>query len=351
MSILFGDLFPTGGNLPPRQYDPPTGGSTSPGAQSLKFEVNGIEADVGRVADQTQDVFQGARAFFGSQATNTLEQQENAVQEATGLNEKFITYHPPAPNSEAFLSELNTAAFASRHLARGRADSFQDQIAGQSAVSSGWDDTGIASEALNELIQSEVVDQVIDSAKVRTVFDLRHAGDVWNAASTRRIDGIFDEHNAESNLLNRQRQGYTTNDPENAGNTLHDNPSTQFAAADGTLSVNNMVQEAISTQKSNASIENILDMRRDPAEVFDSGVTDIAISLNGDFVDGTNPGGNRALSFVESIQEQALVQQAEAGLDEHGNSSFMGGTAMNNAIQTADNVQIADTYHLTDILI
>jgi hypothetical protein len=334
---MFGDLFPNLAAPPPVQRG---------GIQSYKIEMNNLEADVHRSADQTQDVFQGARAFFGANAANTLNQQENLAQEASGLNEKNIVYTPPTPTDEASLERVATALFASRFLARGRADNLQDQIGGQSAVSSGFDDAGNMSDARNELLQEEKTEQVIEDVKVKTFFDLRQAG----RSGTRRIDAIFDDQVAESNLLNRQRQGYTTVDPAQKGDTIFDNPSTQFASSDGTISQNNMVQDASSVQRSNSSIENLVDMRRDP----DSGGNDdveVAISLNGDFVDGENDGRTRAVSFIESIQEQALVQQAQAGFDEMGNPTGNGGFSMNNAIQTMDNIQIGDVSHLTDIYI
>ena len=258
---------------------------------------------------------------------------------------------PFTPNEEAKLQQLSTALFASRFLARGRADNIQDQVGGQSAVSSGWDDSGNLSDARNELLQQETVDQVIEESTVRTIFDIRHAGDIWNQAGVRTIDGIFDDQNAEAHLFNQQRQGYTTADPAQKGDTLYDNPSTQFASSDGAISVNNMVQDASSTQRSSSAIETILDLRRDPSDVVDNNDTEFAISLNGDFVDGENPGRHRAVAYVESIQEQALVQQAQAGFDEEGNITGNGGVAVNNAIQTADNVQIGEVYHLMDILV
>jgi hypothetical protein len=344
LSSIFGDLFPA--------VTVATGPTqTSGGTQSLKFEVNGLTSDVYRKADQSQDVFQGARAFFGAQTGNTLQQQEDVTQEATGANEKFVTYTPPQPNSEARLDQLTVALFASRFLARGQGDNFQDQLGGQSAVSGGWDSSGTASNARNELLQQEHVDQVIEESKVRTVFDLRQAGDIWNQTGIRRIDGILDDQNAEANLLNHQRQGYTTADPAQKGNSLYDNPVTQFASTDGACSVNNLVQDVSSNQKSTSIIENLLDLRRNPTETLDENTTEVAISLNGDFVDETNPGRHQAISFLESIQEQALVQQAQAGFDEQGNPTGNGGVVVNNAIQTASNVQIGDVRHTTDILV
>jgi hypothetical protein len=338
---MFGDLFPNLSTPPPTPPPVQRGG-----IQSYKIEMNNLEADVHRSADQTQDVFQGARAFFGANAVNTLNQQETLAQEASGLNEKNIVYTPPTPTDGASLERITTALFASRFLARGRADNLQDQIGGQSAVSAGLDDAGNMSDARNELLQEERTEQVIEDVKVKTFFDLRQAG----RAGSRRIDVIFDDQVAESNLLNRQRQGYTTVDSAQKGDTIFDNPSTQFASSDGTVSQNNMVQDASSVQRSNVSIQNLIDLRRDP-DSDANGDIEVAISLNGDFVDGENNGRTRAVSFIESIQEQALVQQAQAGFDEMGNPTGNGGFSINNAIQTMDNIQISDVSHLTDIYI
>jgi len=336
MSML-GNIFPTVTTPTPV----PLGG-----IRSYKIEVNSLEADVHRAADQTQDVFQGARAFFGANATNTLNQKENLLQEATAVNEKNFLYEPPAPDSNGIQS-LSTALFASRFLARGRADNLQDQIGGQSAVSAGVDAGGNMSTALNELLQEEHVEQVIEDVKVKTYFDL---SGLVGAAGNRRIDVILDEQVAESNLLNRQRQGYTTVDSAQKGDSLFDNPSTQFASSDGTVSQNNLVQDASSIQRSSSLIDNLVDLRR-KSGTGSTGNTEVAISLNGDFVDGENTGRTRAVSFLESIQEQALVQQAQAGFDEMGNPTGNGGVSVNNAIQTMENVQIGDVRHVTNILI
>jgi len=339
---MFGDLFP---NIDV--------GTAQPlgGIQSLKFEVNGVEADAQRSADQTQDVFQGARAFYGASARNTLNQQEDLAQEASAVNEKYVTYEPQDYNEDTDYGGLATALFASRFLARGRADNVQDQIGGQSAVSSGIDGAGNISQAVNELLQEEVVEQIIEEASVRTTFDLRQLGDVWNATESKRIDAIFDDHNAEGHLVNRQRQGYTTVDPAQSGNTLFDNPASQFASADGSVSQNNLVQDATSTQKTTSSIENLADFRNTGSSIPDAGDTEVAISLNGDFVDGQNEARSRSISLIESIQEQALVQQAQAGFDEEGNVTGRGGTSLNNALQMVKNMQVGDVYHLTDVLI
>lgn len=340
---MFGDLFPNVTVGDPQQRG---------GIQSYKYELNNLESEVQRDADQSQDVFQGARAFFGASAINTLQQDESIAQEASGVNEKNITYSPLALSDDDSAERIATAVFASRFLARGRANNTQDQIGGQSAVSAGYDDSGNMSEARNELLQEEHVEQILDEVSVKTFFDLRQPGNTWNRAGERRIDVIFDEQQAEGHLFNQQRQGYTTVDETQKGNTLFDNPTTQFASSDGTVSQNNMVQDASSYQQTNTSIENVADLRRDPvADVPSIGDTEVAISLNGDFVDGENPGRTRSLSFVESIQEQALVQQAAAGFDEAGNVTGNGGFTLNNAIQTVDNVQIADVHHLTDILV
>jgi hypothetical protein len=334
---MFGDLFPvvSSGTAQPR------------GAiYSLKFEVNGLEAEAERSSEQSQDVFQGARAFYGATTLNTLNQQEDLAQEASAVNEKFVTYEPGDLPEDTSLQKLTTALFASRFLARGGADNAQDQIGGQSAVSSGLDDGGNISTARNELLQEEDVEQVIEESTVRTQFDLRQL-----SARERRIDAIFDDHNAEAHLSNEQRQGYTTADPAQKGNTLFDNPTSQFASSDGSISQNNMVQDASSTQKSNTLIETFADFRKDSSSSDDSGDVEVAISLNGDFVDGENTARNRAITFVESIQKQALVQQAMAGFDEAGNVTGNGGVAMNNAIQTVSNSQIGQVKHLTNILV
>jgi len=334
---MFGDLFPVVSSGPPQPRS---------GIHSLKFEVNGVEAEAQRSSEQTQDVFQGARAFFGATTVNTLNQQEDLAQEASAVNEKFVTYEPGDLPQDTPLQKLTTALFASRFLARGRADNAQDQIGGQSAVSSGLDDGGNISTARNELLQEEDVEQVIEETTVRTRFDLRQLG-----AKQRRLDAIFDDHNAEAHLSNEQRQGYTTADPAQKGNTLFDNPTSQFASSDGSISQNNMVQDAGSTQKSNTLIETFADFRKNGSSGADPGDVEVAISLNGDFVDGTNSARSRAITFVESIQKQALVQQAMAGFDENGNVTGNGGYALNNAIQTVSNSQIGKVKHLTNILV
>ena len=326
---------------------PPDTGNLMGGVRNNQVTLNDLSAEFMRDAQQNQDVFQTSRAFSGAVNTNNLTQTEEVSQNGTAANVKDVIIDPPAKNPNIpdafnykYLNKVITDVDAANYLARGLANSQQDQLAGQSAFASLWDFDGNLSDAVNNLYQDELVEQKLELTEVVTHVEVPQPDHVWNNARYRIIDLDAENHDAQAILSAEQRQGYTVADPSLQGNPNFDAPVTQFGSADGAIANNNLSQSVANKQTNTVLMENTYDLRRDPAGELTPRTTDIMINI----------GDNRAINSESAVQSQALIQQANGGVDETGQMTENGGFVTNSAIQMAEIREEGHVQHTTNVI-
>jgi hypothetical protein len=317
------------------------------GVRNNQVTLNDLSAEFMRDASQTQDVFQNARAFSGAVNSNSLTQAEEISQSGTAANTKEVVIDPPAPNDNIpetfhnnYIYQVITDVDAANYLARGIANSQQDQLGGQSAFASLLDFDGNLSEAVNSLFQDELVEQKLELTEVQSQVTVNQPDWVWNNARFRQITLDAENHDAQAILSAEQRQGYTSADPALQGNTAFDAPLTQFAAADGAYAQNNLSQSVANKQTNTVLMENNYDLRRTPADTLSPRTAEILI----------NVGDNQSINSESAVQTQALIQQAMGGVNEEGQATENGGFVQNSAMQIAEIYEQGYVEHVTNVL-
>ena len=296
------------------------------GVREHRAILNNLQADAFRSASQSQDTAQAARAFSGSDVTNSQTQTANLSQTATANNTKTVTIgavEGTNANTAAFnfnyLNKYIAGADANDWLARGAANIAQDQGGDQSGFAKLNDFAGVDSDAANNLTQNAQVTQQFDVDLSATLSNTTIANDPGNAfqeARFRTIEANLNDQSAQAIFTSGQRQG-------GAGD-----PTSQVAVADGGNVDNTMAQTATVVQTGNdVTLTGTFDLSVNETAPLSPRTTDLFVRMN----------GNSAINSSAASQEQNAVQSGAGGVDENGNVTENGGTADNQGTATASN--------------
>jgi hypothetical protein len=298
------------------------------GVREHRAILNNLQADAFRSASQSQDTAQAARAFSGSDVTNSQTQTANLSQTATANNTKTVTIgavEGTNANTAAFnfnyLNKYIAGADANDWLARGAANIAQDQGGDQSGFAKLNDFAGVDSDAANNLTQNAQVTQQFDVDLSATLSNTTIANDPGNAfqeARFRTIEANLNDQSAQAIFTSGQRQG-------GAGD-----PTSQVAVADGGNVDNTMAQTATVIQTGNdVTLTGTFDLSVNETAPLSPRTTDLFVRMN----------GNSAINSSAASQEQNAVQSGAGGVDENGSVTENGGTAENNGTATASNLE------------
>jgi len=298
------------------------------GVREHRAILNNLQADAFRSASQSQDTAQAARAFSGSDVTNSQTQTANLNQNATANNTKTVTIgavEGTNANTASFnfnyLNKYIAGADANDWLARGAANIAQDQGGDQSGFAKLNDFEGLESGAANELTQNAQVTQQFDVDLSATLSNTTIANDPGNAfqeARFRTIEANLNDQSAQAIFTSGQRQG-------GAGD-----PTSQVAVADGGDVDNTMTQTATVVQTGNdVTLTGTFDLSVNETAPLSPRTTDLFVRMN----------GNSAINSSAASQEQNAVQSGAGGVDENGSVTENGGTASNSGAATASNVE------------
>jgi hypothetical protein len=296
------------------------------GVREHRAILNNLQADAFRSASQSQDTAQAARAFSGSDVTNSQTQTANLSQTATANNTKTVTIgavEGTNANTAAFnfnyLNKYIAGADANDWLARGAANIAQDQGGDQSGFAKLNDFAGVDSDAANNLTQNAQVTQLFDvdlSATLSNTTIANEAGNAFQEARFRTIEANLNDQSAQAIFTSGQRQG-------GAGD-----PTSQVAVADGGNVDNTMAQTATVVQTGNdVTLTGTFDLSVNETAPLSPRTTDLFVRMN----------GNSAINSSAASQEQNAVQSGAGGVDENGNVTENGGTADNQGTATASN--------------
>jgi len=298
------------------------------GVREHRAILNNLQADAFRSASQSQDTAQAARAFSGSDVTNSQTQTGSLTQIALTNNTKTVTIgavEGQNANTAAFdfnyLQKYIAGADANDWLARGAANIAQDQGGDQSGFAKLEDFAGVESDAANALTQNAQVTQVFDVDLSATLSNTTNAGNVGNAfqeARFRTIEANLNDQSAQAIFTSGQRQG-------GAGD-----PVSQVAVADSGDVDNTIAQTATIIQTGNdVSLTGTFDLSVNETSALSPRTTDLFVRMN----------ENSAINSSAASQEQNHVQSGAGGVDENGSVTENGGEANNNGTATATNTE------------
>ena len=298
------------------------------GVREHRAILNNLQADAFRSASQSQDTAQAARAFSGSDVTNSQTQTASLSQTATANNTKTVTIgavEGQNANTAAFdfnyLQKYIAGADANDWLARGAANIAQDQGGDQSGFAKLEDFAGVESDAANALTQNAQVTQVFDVDLSATLSNTTNAGNVGNAfqeARFRTIEANLNDQSAQAIFTSGQRQG-------GAGD-----PVSQVAVADSG-DVDNTITQTASINQIGAGVNltGTFDLSVNETSALSPRTTDLFVRMN----------ENSAINSSAASQEQNHVQSGAGGVDENGSVTENGGEANNNGTATATNTE------------
>lgn len=292
------------------------------GQRNHQATLSNLQSDVFRNAEQTQDIVQSARSYSGADTVNNLTQSEFVKQDGLSVNDKKINIAPPGPAGVPpefkfnYLQRVLTDYDAVDYLSRGAGNITQNQRTGQNALGRLFDFDGIRSSSANNLNQIEEVDQTVE-AHLDVLADIRQNPVTYKNARFRDIFADINDQDAQAIMSTVQRQGYL-NDGDGPS------PSVQAGIADGGFATNNLTDSATANQENLVTLTGLVDLRRDPIPPLTPRSADFQVNMGGD-------GTLHAVNSNSSVQEQALVQEASGGVEEHGTPTENGGSADNNA--------------------
>ena len=325
------------------QYPYNDSGQLMGGQRNHQAELNNLQSDVFRNAEQTQDIMQAARAYSGSEVVNNLSQDEELRQDGYALNTKEVDIAPPnaatAPPgfNYNYLQRVITDYDAADYLSRGVANLAQNQHVGQNAFARLMDFDGIPSYAANNLHQMEDVYQTLQ-ADLDVDVNIQQTPATYKNARFREIFADVHNQDAQGITSTTQRQGYLSGgDP---------NPSVQAGAADGAIAENNLVDIANAYQDNLVTLNGVIDLRRQPLPPVTPRSADLIVSMNGD-----NDGAHRAINSNSAVQEQALVQEASGGVEEAGYPTENGGFVNNNGSLSQYSKETAAVLHDITVMV
>ncbi len=219
------------------------------GVRNHRAILNNVQADALRSASQDQTTSQAARAFSGSNVTNSQTQTASLAQTATATNIKGVQIDAvTGTNANAngfnhnFLEGFLTGIEVTDHLARASANVAQNQGGDQSGQTRFRDADGNFGTAQNTLTQNVSADQQFDVDAVQSNAVLIGNGDVGDAfhqSRFREIEGSFNGLTSEALFTSGQRQGSAAT------------PFVQAALADGGIVSNVLNQNATLDQTNN----------------------------------------------------------------------------------------------------
>ena len=219
------------------------------GVRNHRAILNNVQADALRSASQDQTTSQAARAFSGSNFTNSQTQTASLAQTATATNIKGVQIDAvTGTNANAngfnhnFLEGFLTGIEVTDHLARASANVAQNQGGDQSGQTRFRDADGNFGTAQNTLTQNVSADQQFDVDAVQSNAVLIGNGDVGDAfhqSRFREIEGSFNGLTSEALFTSGQRQGSAAT------------PFVQAALADGGIVSNVLNQNATLDQTNN----------------------------------------------------------------------------------------------------
>ncbi len=219
------------------------------GVRNHRAILNNVQADAHRSASQDQTTSQAARAFTGSNVTNSQTQTASLAQTATATNIKGVQIDAVTgtnANADAFnhnfLEGFLTGIEVTDHLARASANVAQNQGGDQSGQTRFRDADGNFGTAQNTLTQNVSADQQFDVDAVQSNAVLIGNGDVGDAfhqSRFREIEGSFNGLTSEALFTSGQRQGSAAT------------PFVQAALADGGIVSNVLNQNATLDQTNN----------------------------------------------------------------------------------------------------
>ena len=300
-------------------------GSLMGGVREHRATLNGLQSDAFRSASQAQNTGQAARAFSGSNVTNSQAQTVRLSQLAIAENHQQVTIHAVEATNPAvddfnfnYLQRYIAGADANDWLSRGAANIAQDQGGDQSAFARLHDFDGNDSTAYNTLSQDAHVDQRFDVDLTATVSNTTTAdeeGTAYNQARFRTIGAELGNQSAQAIFTSGQRQGY------------FDAPVTMVAVADGADADNTLTQKArIQQLRNDVNLEGDFDLRRNETGVLSPRTTDLFVNMNAHDKLGDT---TSAINSSAASQEQGMVQSAAGGVNEDGQQTENGGFAMN----------------------
>jgi bacterioferritin (cytochrome b1) len=314
------------------------------GQRNHQVQLDNLQSDVFRNAQQTQDIVQAARAYSGSDVVNNLTQDEEINQDGLAVNEKEVVIEPttvanvPAGFNFNYLQRVVTDFDAADYLSRGVANLSQNQHVGQNAFARLMDFDGIPSFAQNNLYQMEDVYQTLQADLDVDVTIHQTPATLKNARFTEILADV-DNQDAQAITSIAQRQGYLSSSGEV-------NPTVQAAAADGAIAENNLVDVANAYQDTLVTLQEVADLRRVPVPELTPRSADLHVSMNDD-----TDGAHRAINSNSACQEQVLVQEASGGVEESGSPTENGGYVNNNATLNQYTKEKAAVLHDITVLV
>jgi len=326
------------------QYPYNDTGQLMGGQRNHKVELDNLQSDVFRNANQTQDIVQAARAYSGSDVVNNLTQDEEIRQDGYALNKKEVEIEPttvanvPANFNFNYLQRVLTDYDAADYLSRGVANLSQNQHTGQNAFARLMDFDGIPSFAQNNLYQMEDVYQTLQ-ADLDVDVTIHQTPATLKNARFREIFADVDNQDAQAITSIAQRQGY-----QSSGGVP--NPSVQAAAADGAIAENNLVDIANANQDTLVTLDGFIDLRRVPVPALTPRSADLSVTMNDD-----TDGAHRAINSNSACQEQVLVQEASGGVEEAGYPTENGGFVTNNGTLSQYAKETAAVLHDITVLV
>ena len=185
------------------------------GIRTTIIDLRGLQAELARSSDQTEENLQTANAFSGSTVTNALTQSETENQEGSSLVTQTVQVDPPAPvvvpdkflNNFEYYQRLEHQANAINFLSRGQADTTQTQRVGQNAYADGAAASGDKSDAVNTLVQTATNLQTLSQAGINTSFVAQTGTLPIVVAREREISVALDGMSAEGLINTSQLQG------------------------------------------------------------------------------------------------------------------------------------------------
>lgn len=186
------------------------------GIRTTIIDLRGLQAELARSSDQTEENLQTANAFSGSTVTNTLTQSETENQQGSSLVTQTVTVDPPAPvvvppkflDNFEYYQRLEHQANAINFLSRGQADTTQTQRVGQNAYADGASPSaGDKSDAVNTLVQTATNLQTLSQAGINTSFTALTGTLPIVVAREREISVALDGMSAEGLINTSQIQG------------------------------------------------------------------------------------------------------------------------------------------------
>jgi hypothetical protein len=306
------------------------------GRRARIIDLRNLQADIFRLATQSQFVVQKGRAFSGAQVTNDLKQKERLSQEAVAENSKTISIRDAnanladlSPFNANYIQSILTRINAEEFLARSVLKLNQGQKVIQEGFASGVDFEGNPSTVTNNLVQDAGVEKQSATSTVTTNIDARRDPETEASARFRDTEATITDSLVEAATFAVQEQGT----PED--------PSIQRGRADGGIVTNNLNQVTSGTQENNVVMKKNIDLSVDGDEILTPRSSNTHIVIDGDTV----------ANYGSVTQTQALIQIAEAGVDEYGNPTENGGTVINNAVLSASFVEVSNAVSETNVVV